>query len=83
MRLRNDAAETGVQLRLRGDDVRADLAVVADDRRGSLVARVSIPRITGRRSRAAGSLPHDERVLAVVGVVPAANAAEFEAESRS
>ena len=36
--LGHDAAEARVQLGLRRDDVRDDLAVVGDDRRGGLVA---------------------------------------------
>jgi hypothetical protein len=37
--LRHDSAVASVQLGLRGDDVRADLAFVRDERRGGLVAR--------------------------------------------
>ena len=37
--LRNDTAEASVQLRLRRDDVRENLALVRDDRRSRLVTR--------------------------------------------
>ncbi len=37
--LGHDAPELRVEVGLRGDDVRADLAVVRDERRGGLVAR--------------------------------------------
>ena len=36
--LGHDAAEAGVQLRLRGDDARGDLPVLGDERGGGLVA---------------------------------------------
>ena len=55
--LGDDAAEAGVQLGLGGDDVRADLAVLGDDRRGGLVAGRLQPEdhAAPAESRTAGS----------------------------
>ena len=80
--LGDDAAEARVQLGLRRDDVRADLALRGDERRGGLVAGRLDPEDHRRLGLLVGDRvpPHDQGVLAVVGVVAAADAAGDEAE---
>ena len=72
----DDTAVARVQLRLGGYDVRAQPAVVRDETAAVSSHDVSMPRICqAPRPRLLDRVVHDQRVLAVVRVVPAANAA--------
>ena len=82
--LGHDAPVPRVQIRLRGDDRGEDHAVARDDGGRGLVAGGLDPEDVHPPSLAAARLlrlaPHDQRVLAVVGVVAAADALRLEAE---
>ena len=78
--LRDDAAVLRVQLRLGGDDVGEDLAVVRDERRSGLVAGRLEPEDQALARLANGVAPHDQRVFSVVRVVAAADSSRAEAE---
>ncbi len=78
--LRDDASVAGVEVGLRGDDVRADLAVVGDQRRGGLVTRRLEPEDQALAGSRTGSFHMIERVFAVVRVVAPADSPGAEAE---
>ena len=78
--LRDDAAEARVHA-LGGDDVGEQIALIGDDGGARVVARrLDREDHAGRRRARHVAAPHDHRVLAVVGVVPAAHAGRAEAE---
>src|SRR5262245_37434145 len=76
-----------MQLRLGGDDVREDPALTGYERRRRLVTRGLETKdhagscSNARNPVAYGVLPHDQGILAVIGVVAATHSPSFEAKS--